>query len=48
MTLGMRLKAAAGFLIAALQALFAAARPVRGVSRSKRDSLCWNCLRPGG
>ncbi|MFZ3245952.1 MAG: hypothetical protein WA185_12835 [Candidatus Acidiferrales bacterium] len=48
MTLGVRLKMAAMFLVAALQALFAVARRVRGVSRSKRDSLCWNCLRPGG
>ena len=45
MTLGVRLKTAAVFLVAAIEALFAAARRV---SRLKRDSLCWNCLRPGG
>jgi hypothetical protein len=48
MTLRVSLKTAAMFLVAALQVLFVAARRVRRVSRSKRDSLCWNCLRPGG
>ena len=48
MTLGVCLKRAAMFLVAAIQALFAVARRASRVSRSKRDSLDWNCLRPGG
>jgi hypothetical protein len=48
MRLGVRLKTAAMFLVAAVQALFAAARRTTRITRSRRDSLCWNCLRPGG
>ncbi len=48
MTLGVRLKTATMLLVAGLQAFFATARRVGRVSRAKRDSLCWNCLRPGG
>ena len=48
MTAGVRLKTAAVFLVAAIQALFAAAGRAGRALRSKRDSLCWNCLRPGG
>jgi hypothetical protein len=48
MTLEVCLKMTAMFLVAAVQALFAAARRITHTSRSKRDSLYWNCLRPGG
>jgi hypothetical protein len=48
MTLRVSLKTAAMFVVAAIQIVFAAARRATRTRRSKRDSLCWNCLRPGG
>ena len=48
MSLRVCLKTAAMFLVAAIQALLAMARRAGRVARSKRGSLGWSCLRPGG